>query len=59
MAKHTLEDHARSAAEPAPAEVRIALERVLRSRCFEHAGRASDFLRYVVAKTLAGETDQL
>jgi TolB-like protein len=45
--------------EPTPAEVRAALERILRSRCFEHAGRASDFLRFVVDKTLAGEGDRL
>jgi adenylate cyclase len=46
-------------ADPTPAEVRLALERILRSRCFEHAGRASDFLRFVVGKTLAGEADRL
>jgi TolB-like protein len=44
---------------PSAAEVRAALDRVLRSRCFEHAGRASDFLRFVVGKTLAGEGDRL
>src|SRR5262245_10405795 len=59
MAKQTLETQARGGAEPTAAEVRAALERVLRSRCFEHAGRASDFLRFVVDKTLAGERDQL
>jgi adenylate cyclase len=59
MAKQTLAGHARDGAGPAPAEVRAALEQVLRSRCFEHAGRASDFLSYVVAKTLAGETERL
>ena len=50
---------ARDGAEPTAAEVRAALERILRSRCFEHAGRASDFLRFVVGKTLAGEADRL
>jgi TolB-like protein len=45
--------------EPTAAEVRAALERILRSRCFEHAGRASDFLRFVVGQTLAGEVDKL
>lgn len=45
--------------QPTAAEVRAVLERVLKSRCFEHAGRASDFLRFVVGKTLAGEADQL
>src|SRR5262245_1258025 len=58
MAKQTLEEPARGA-EPTAAEVRDALERILRSRCFEHATRASDFLRFVVGKTLAGERDQL
>jgi TolB-like protein len=47
------------AAEPTAAAVRAALERILQSRCFEHANRASDFLRFVVDKTLAGEADQL
>lgn len=50
---------ASSGMEPTAAEVRAALERVLRSRCFEHAGRASDFLRFVVSQTLAGEADKL
>lgn len=48
-----------SGMEPTAAEVRAALERILRSRCFEHAGRASEFLRFVVAQTLAGEADRL
>ena len=39
--------------------MRAALERILRSHCFEHAGRASDFLRFVVAETLAGATERL
>jgi TolB-like protein len=58
MAKQTLEDPARCA-EPTAAEVRTALERILCSRCFEHATRASDFLRFVVDKTLAGEGREL
>jgi TolB-like protein len=58
MAKQTLEDQARGT-EPTAAEVRAALDRILRSRCFEHAARASDFLRFVVGKTLAGEGNQL
>jgi TolB-like protein len=49
----------RGAAEPTAAEVRAALERILRSRCFEHAGRASDFLRFVVGETLAGHAERL
>src|SRR5690242_20338388 len=59
MAKHTLEEPAHGADEPTAAEVRAALERILRSRCFEHATRASDFLRFVVDKTLAGEGSEL
>ena len=59
MAKQTLDNHAHGGAEPTAAEVRAALERILRSRCFEHAGRASDFLRFVVGKTLAGEGNRL
>jgi TolB-like protein len=52
-------DAAGRALEPTAAEVQAALERTLRSRCFEHAGRASDFLRFVVGQTLAGEADRL
>lgn len=59
MAKRTLDDSARAGAEPAAAEVSAELERILRSRCFEHAGRASDFLRFVVGKTLAGEAKRI
>ena len=58
MAKQTLKDQTRGA-EPTAAEVSAALERILRSRCFEHATRASDFLRFVVGKTLAGEGGEL
>ena len=59
MAKATLDIERRSAAEPTAAEVTAALERILRSRCFVHASRASDFLRFVVDKTLAGERASL
>jgi adenylate cyclase len=59
MAKRTLDDPARGSAKPTATEVRGELERVLRSRCFDHAGRASDFLRFVVDKTLAGETNRI
>jgi len=58
MAKQTL-DIAPDDAEPTAAEVRAALERILRSRCFAHATRASDFLRFAVEKTLAGESSEL
>jgi adenylate cyclase len=59
MAKQTVGNSTDESALPSSAEVRAALDRVLRSRCFEHAGRASDFLRFVVGKTLAGEGDRL
>jgi adenylate cyclase len=42
------------AAAPTAAEVRAALARILGSRCFGQAGRASDFLRFVVEQTLTG-----
>lgn len=45
---------AASTAAPTAAEVRAALERILGSRCFNQAGRASDFLRFVVEQTLTG-----
>jgi adenylate cyclase len=48
-----------AALEPSTSEVRAELERILRSRCFQQAGRASDFLRYVVEQTLAGEGARL
>jgi adenylate cyclase len=57
MAKQPVDE--KHDATPTAAEVRAALERILQSRCFEHANRASDFLRFVVEKTLAGEADQL
>jgi adenylate cyclase len=59
MAKQAIGNSGGDGDLPASAEVRAALDRILRSRCFEHAGRASDFLRFVVGKTLAGEGDQL
>jgi len=40
-------------------EIRAELERVLASKGFASAGRISKLLRYVVEKTLAGESDQL
>ena len=40
-------------------DVRAELDRILASRGFATAGRLSKLLRYVVEKTLAGETDQL
>lgn len=40
-------------------EIRAELERILASKGFASAGRLSKLLRYVVEKTLAGDTDQL
>lgn len=40
-------------------EVRAELDRILASKGFTAAGRLSKLLRYVVEKTLAGETDGL
>src|SRR5688572_19733058 len=57
MAKQPVDE--KRDAEPTAAEIRAALERILHSRCFAHANRASDFLRFVVGKTLAGEANQL
>lgn len=45
--------------EPSASEVRAALERILASRCFQQAERASDFLRFVVEQTLAGGGQRL
>ena len=44
---------------PSTSEVRAALDRILASRCFQQAGRASDFLRFVVEQTLAGNGQRL
>lgn len=45
--------------KPAASDVRDALERILQSRCFQQAGRASEFLRFVVEQTLAGSGQRL
>jgi adenylate cyclase len=45
--------------KPSASEVHAALERILASRCFQQAGRASDFLRFVVEQTLAGNGQRL
>jgi adenylate cyclase len=50
-------DDARS--KPSTSDARAALERILASRCFQQAGRASDFLRFVVEQTLAGNGQRL
>jgi TolB-like protein len=59
MAKQTLDREPGCGAEPTATEITAALERILRSRCFAHATRASDFLRFVVEKTLAGKRAEL
>ena len=45
--------------KPSASEVRAELDRILASRCFQQAGRASDFLRFVVEQTLAGSGQRL
>ena len=46
-------------ASPDPAEIREALERLLRSPAFVNAGRLSRMLRFVVERTLEGQGDGL
>jgi adenylate cyclase len=59
MAKRSAQaPHARTE-EPDTGAVEAELERILNSRCFEQAGRASEFLRFVVRETLAGNGDRL
>jgi hypothetical protein len=41
----TNRENDKSPAKPSAREVRAQLERILASRCFEQAGRASRFLR--------------
>jgi TolB-like protein len=45
--------------EPTTEDVRGQLDRILASEGFAHADRMSGFLRYVVERTLAGESDQI
>jgi TolB-like protein len=45
--------------EPSAPEVSAQLEKILASRCFEQAQRASRFLRYAVEQTLAGHGERL
>ena len=45
--------------EPSTSEVHAALQRILASRCFQQAERASEFLRFVVEQTLAGAGQRL
>ncbi len=46
-------------APPGEADVRTELERILRSRCFEQAGRSSEFLKFVVEQALAGNSERI
>jgi adenylate cyclase len=48
-----------AAGRPSSEEVRAELERILGSRCFEQAGRSSEFLRFVVEQSFAGAADRL
>jgi adenylate cyclase len=56
---HVATDGSDARGKPSASEVRAALERILASKCFQQAGRASDFLRFVVERTLAGEGQRL
>ena len=51
--------HADDSKKPGATEIRAALERILASRCFQPAGRASHFLRFVVDRTLASGGQRL
>src|SRR5688572_13718430 len=51
--------HADDAMKPSATDVRAELERILASRCFQQAGRASHFLRFVAEQTLAGGSQRL
>ncbi len=54
-----LADHADDAVKPSATDVRAELDRILAGRCFQQAGRASHFLRFVVEQTLAGGSARL
>ena len=45
--------------QPSATEVRAGLERILASRCFQQAVRASHFLKFVVEETLTGGGQRL
>jgi len=45
--------------QPSAPEIRAQLDKILASRCFEQAQRASRFLRYAVEQTLAGHGERL
>ncbi len=45
--------------DPSPEEIRLQLDRLLTSGGFANADRMSGFLRYVVERAIAGESDQV
>jgi TolB-like protein len=45
--------------EPSADEIRLQLDRLLASEGFANAGRMSGFLRYIVERAIAGESDQV
>ena len=47
------------APQPTADEVRTELALILASQCFAQAARSSEFLRYVVERSLAGEAERL
>ena len=51
--------HPPFAERPSSDEAAAALTRVLGSKVFESAGRAREFLRFIVQETLAGRGDRL
>jgi adenylate cyclase len=53
------EPNATPAPPPSAEQVKAELARVLGSTVFAQAGRSSEFLRFVVAETLAGRADRL
>jgi adenylate cyclase len=55
----TSDSNATTAPPPSAEQVRAELARVLGSTVFAHAGRSTEFLRFVVDETLAGRADRL
>jgi hypothetical protein len=55
----TVGDCADNSRQPNATAVRAALERILASRCFQQAVRASHFLKFVVEETLRGGGQRL
>ena len=59
MAKQTLDAPPRDGASRRRPKCARRSSASCAAACFENAGRASDFLRFVVGETLAGEADRL